>query len=38
VKYLRGEKPAEKDFEMPPWIITKENIETGDFYSLIAND
>jgi ribose transport system substrate-binding protein len=38
VKYLRGEKPAEKDFEMPPWIITKANIETGDFYSLIAND
>jgi ribose transport system substrate-binding protein len=38
VKYLRGEKPAEKDFEMPPWIITKENLKSGDFYSLIAND
>jgi ABC-type sugar transport system substrate-binding protein len=38
VKYLRGEKPAEKDYEMPPWIITKENLKTGDFYSLIAND
>ena len=38
VRYLRGEKPAEKDYEMPPWIITKDNLETGDFYSLIAND
>lgn len=38
VRYLRGEKPAEKDFEMPPWVITKENLKSGDFYSLIAND
>jgi inositol transport system substrate-binding protein len=38
VKYLRGEAPAEKDYEMPPWVITKENIETGDFYSLIADE
>ena len=38
VKYLRGEAPAEKDYEMPPWVITKENIETGDFYSLIAGE
>jgi len=38
VRYLRGEKPAEKDYEMPPWIITKENLDSGDFYSLIAND
>ncbi len=38
VKYLRGEKPAEKDYYMPPWVITKENIKTGDFYSLIEND
>jgi ABC-type sugar transport system substrate-binding protein len=38
VKYLRGEKPAQKDYEMPPWIITKDNLKTGDFYSLIAKD
>ena len=38
VRYLRGEKPAEKDYEMPPWIITKDNLETGDFYPLIAED
>jgi len=38
VRYLRGEKPAEKDYEIAPWIITKDNLETGDFYSLIAND
>lgn len=38
VRYLRGEEPAEKDFDMPPWIITKDNLETGDFYSLIAED
>ena len=38
VRYLRGEKPAEKDYEMPPWIITKDNLETGDFYSLIAEE
>lgn len=38
VAYLRGEKPAQKDYEMPPWIITKDNLETGDFYSLIAGE
>jgi len=38
VKYLEGEAPAEKDYEMPPWVITKENLDTGDFYSLIANE
>jgi ABC-type sugar transport system substrate-binding protein len=38
VTYLEGEAPAEKDFEMPPWIITKENLDTGDFYSLIADE
>jgi len=38
VKYLEGQAPAEKDFEMPPWVITKENLDTGDFYSLIANE
>jgi ABC-type sugar transport system substrate-binding protein len=38
VKYLRGEKPPEKDYEIAPWIITKENLKTGDFYSLIASD
>jgi ABC-type sugar transport system substrate-binding protein len=38
VAYLQGKPPAEKDYEMPPWIITKENLDTGDFYSLIANE
>jgi ABC-type sugar transport system substrate-binding protein len=38
VKYLQGEPPAEKDYEMPPWVITKENLDTGDFYSLIENE
>ncbi len=38
VAYLKGEKPAEKDYEMPPWIITKDNLDSGDFYSLIKND
>jgi ABC-type sugar transport system substrate-binding protein len=38
VNYLQGKAPAEKDYEMPPWIITKENLDTGDFYSLIVND
>jgi ABC-type sugar transport system substrate-binding protein len=38
VKYLEGQAPAEKDYEMPPWVITKENLDTGDFYSLIANE
>ena len=38
VAYLQGKKPAQKDYEMPPWIITKENLNTGDFYSLIANE
>jgi hypothetical protein len=38
VKYLQGEAPAEKDYEMPPEVITKENMHTGDFYSIIANE
>ena len=38
VSYLQENPPAEKDYEMPPWIITKENLDSGDFYSLIAND
>ncbi len=38
VKYLEGQAPAEKDYEMPPWVITKENLDTGDFYSLIADE
>jgi ribose transport system substrate-binding protein len=38
VSYLKGNPPAEKDYEMPPWIITKENLDSGDFYSLIKND
>jgi len=37
-KFLQGNPPAEKDFLMPPWIITKGNLQTGDFYSLIAED
>ena len=38
VNHLRGNSPAEKDYEMDPWIITKDNLKTGDFYSLIQND
>jgi ribose transport system substrate-binding protein len=38
VAYLRGEKPAQKDYMMPPWIITKDNLSTGDFYSLIEGE
>jgi len=36
--FLNGKPPAEKDYLMPPWIITKENLSTGDFYSLVAGD
>jgi ribose transport system substrate-binding protein len=38
VAYLKGEAPAQKDYEMPPWVITKDNLDTGDFYSLIASE
>lgn len=38
VNFLAGEAPAEKDFEMDPWIITKDNLDTGDFYSLIQGE
>jgi len=38
VDYLRGKSPAEKDYEIPPIVITKDNLEEGDFYSMIAND
>jgi ribose transport system substrate-binding protein len=38
VSFLRGSKPAERDYMMPPWVITKENLKTGDFYSLIEKD
>jgi ribose transport system substrate-binding protein len=38
VSYLQGNPPAEKDYEMPPWVITKENLDSGDFYRLIEND
>jgi len=36
--FLNGKAPAEKDYLMPPWVITKDNLSTGDFYSLIAED
>jgi ribose transport system substrate-binding protein len=38
VAFLKGESPAEKDYEMSPWIITKDNLDTGDFYSLIEGE
>jgi len=38
LKYLQGEAPPEKDFEMTPEVIIKENMYTGDFYSIIANE
>jgi hypothetical protein len=38
VSFLRGKPPAEKDFMMSPWLITKENLDTGDFYDLIEKE
>lgn len=38
VNYLQGNPPAQKDYEMPPWVITKDNLSSGDFYRLIANE
>jgi ribose transport system substrate-binding protein len=38
VNFLRGKPPAERDYMMPPWVITKENLKTGDFYSLIEKE
>jgi ribose transport system substrate-binding protein len=36
VDYLRnGTVPEKKDDKIDPWIITKDNLETGDFYSLM---
>ena len=38
VDYIRGTPPENKFYEMDPWIITQDNIETGDFYSLIEGE
>ncbi len=38
VSYLRGIPPKEKDYMMLPWVITKDNLKTGDFYSLIEKE
>ena len=35
VGYLRGNPPKEKDYKIMPWVITKDNLSTGDFYSLL---
>jgi len=36
VDYLtKGTAPEKKDDKMDPWIITKDNLETGDFYDLM---
>jgi ribose transport system substrate-binding protein len=35
VNSLRGNPPKEKDYKMMPWVITKDNLSTGDFYSLV---
>jgi len=35
VSYLRGNPPKEKDYKIMPWVITKDNLSTGDFYSLL---
>jgi ABC-type sugar transport system substrate-binding protein len=38
VNYLRtGNPPEWKEHLVKPWIITKENISTGDFYSIIQD-
>jgi ABC-type sugar transport system substrate-binding protein len=39
VKYLRtGELPALKDTEIPPLLITGDNLEMGVFYYMIADE
>jgi ribose transport system substrate-binding protein len=36
VDYLRnGTVPEKKDDKIDPWIITKDNLETGDFFDLV---
>ena len=38
VNYLKtGNLPACKELLVKPWVITSENISTGDFYSIIQN-
>lgn len=38
VDYLRtGNPPEWKEHLVKPWVITKENISTGDFYSIIQD-
>jgi len=38
VDHLNGKPPAQQFYEMDPWIITKDNIDTGDFYPLIKDE
>jgi len=36
IDYLRnGTMPEKKDDKINPWVITKDNLDTGDFYDLI---
>ncbi len=38
VNYLKtGKRPEWKEHLVKPWVITSENISTGDFYSIIQN-
>ena len=38
VRYLKtGNSPEWKEWLVEPWLITRENISTGDFYSAIHN-
>ena len=38
VDYLRtGNLPEWKEYLVEPWVITSENISTGDFYSVIQD-
>jgi ABC-type sugar transport system substrate-binding protein len=38
VQYLKtGNMPEWKEWLVEPWLITRENITTGDFYSVIQN-
>jgi ABC-type sugar transport system substrate-binding protein len=38
VNYLKtGTLPNWKDYLVKPWLITRENISTGDFYHIIQN-
>jgi hypothetical protein len=39
VQYLEtGKLPEWKEYLVKPWVITHENISTGDFYSVVQDE